>query len=83
MNAFHVLGGLLALWALVVSFLGITRESFPGSKGGELLVAAISVVLVVAAVGSALVTSAQEAKEKEEEEKHHKGAPEAALVLPR
>ncbi len=75
MNAFHVLGGLLALWALVVSYLGITRESFPDDK--ERLVAIISVVLVIGAVGSAIITSATEEEEGEEE-----GA-EAALVLPR
>ncbi len=77
MNAFHVLGGMLALWALLVSFLGITRENFPGSKSNERLVAAISVLLVVVAIGSAIVTSAHEAKEKEEKSE------EAALLLPR
>jgi len=76
MNAFHLLGGLLAIWALVVSFLGITRESFPGDK--ERLVALISVVLVIGAVGSAIVTSATEEEEGGEEE-----VEEAALVLPR
>ncbi len=35
MNAFHILGGLLAVWALLVSFLGVTRENFPGTAGGE------------------------------------------------
>lgn len=75
MNAFHVLGGLLALWALVVSFLGITRESFPGRQ--ERLVAAISVILVIGAVGSAIITSATEEHGGEEE------GEEAALVMPR
>lgn len=76
MNAFHLLGGLLAVWALVVSFLGITRESFPGSQ--ERLVAAISVVLVIGAVGSAIITSATEAEEQGEE-----AGEEAALLLVR
>jgi len=78
MNAFHVLGGLLALWALVVSFLGITRESFPGSKGAENIVAAISVVLVIGAVASAILTAAAE-----EEEGLQEPGTEASLVLPR
>ena len=75
MNAFHVLGGLLAVWALVVSFLGVTREGFPGSRGSELLVTAISVVLVLLAISAAIVTSALEEEEESE------GGEEAALVL--
>ena len=80
MNAFHVLGGLLACWALLVSFLGITRENFPAGKGAEKVVATISVVLVAAAIGSAIITSALE--EEEEHEEPHKGGEKAAQVLP-
>lgn len=76
-NAFHVLGGLLAVWALVVSFLGVTRENFPATKGAERLVALISVVLVLAAIGSAVITSANEDEEEPE------GGEEAALRLER
>lgn len=78
MNAFHVCGGLLAIWALVVSFLGIARERFPGSRGVENIVAAISVVLVIAAVASAILTAAAE-----EEEGLQEPGQEAAFVLPR
>ena len=78
MNAYHVFGGLLALWALVVSFLGITRERFPGSKGTENIVAAISVVLVIAAVAAAILTAAAE-----EEEGLQEPGEEAAFLLPR
>ena len=74
-NAFHVLGGILALWALLVSFLGVTRENFPATKQAERLVAAISVTLVVAAIGAAIITSANEDEEE--------GGEEHALVLPR
>lgn len=74
-NAFHVMGGVLAVWALLVSFLGVTRENFPATKNAERLVAAISVVLVAAAIGAAVITGANE----EDEE----GGGEAALVLPR
>lgn len=74
-NAFHVMGGILAVWALLVSFLGVTRENFPATKRAERLVAAISVVLVAAAIGAAVITGANE----EDEE----GGGEAALVLPR
>lgn len=73
MNAFHILGGLLAVWALVVSFLGITRENWPNSKGTERAVAAISVVLVLLAIGSGVITAIAEEGEESEEA--------AALVL--
>ena len=76
-NAFHVLGGVLAIWALLVSFLGVTRENFPATKGAERMVAAISVALVVAAIGAGLITAANEAEEEDEGDEH------AALVLPR
>ena len=74
MNSFHVLGGVLALWALLVSFLGITRENFPASKPAERAVAAISVILVIGAIGSAILSAAAEEKEEEAEK--------AAFLLP-
>ena len=62
MNAFHVIGGLTAIWAVVVAGLGITREDFP--RGGmEKIVGAISVLLVAGAIGSAIVTSATQEEE--------------------
>jgi hypothetical protein len=59
-NAFHVCGGILAIWAVVVSFLGITREGFPGNKGLERGIELITVVLVVLAVSTGIVTAANE-----------------------
>ena len=58
MNAFHVLGGLTAIWAVLVAVIGITREDFPG--GAEKIVAAISLVLVVGTISAAIITSATE-----------------------
>lgn len=77
MNAFHVMGGMLAVWALLVSFLGVTRENWPGSKGAERAVMLISVTLFFCAVGSAILTAVEEHNEKKEHEgeKH-------ALTLP-
>ena len=75
-NAFHVCGGILAVWALLVSFLGVTRENFPASKGAERAVAFISVVLVLGAIGAAVIGSAVEEDDEEELERQ-----EAALVL--
>ena len=74
MNAFHVIGGLLAVWAIVVTALGLTRHDFPGRS--ERLVAAISIVLVAAAIGSAIVTAAAEEHEEPE------GGEERTLLLP-
>ena len=74
MNAFHVVGGLLALWAVIVSFLGITREGFPKTRGAERIVTAISVLLVIGAIGSGIYSSTTEEDEADEE-------PAAVLVL--
>ena len=75
MNAFHVCGALFAIWALVVSFLGITREGFPATDGAARLVGSISILLCVAAIGTAIYTSATE-----EEESGEEGGEEASLV---
>ena len=67
MNAFHVFGGLLALWALLVSFLGITRENFPGSDRTMRLLAGISALLVLLAIASAIYTGATEKDDEGEQ----------------
>lgn len=77
MNAFHVIGGLTALWALLVAFLGISRESFPGSKGTENIIVAVSILLVIGSIAAAALTAAAE-----EEEGLQEPGEEAALVLP-
>ena len=66
MNAFHVIGGLTAIWAVLVAIIGIKNEDFPG--GAEKIVGAISVMLVVASISAAVITSANE------EEEHGGGA---------
>ena len=67
MNVFEVVGLVLIAWALLVGFLGITRENFPGSQGTERIVGAISVILVLLAVAAAVYTGMEEAKEHEKE----------------
>jgi hypothetical protein len=74
-NAFHVCGIILALWALLVTFIGVTREDFPSTDGAARGVAAISILLTVAAIGSGIYVAATEEEEGEEEE--------SALLLPR
>jgi hypothetical protein len=64
-NAFEVLGPMLILWALLMAFLGITRENFPGSRTAERVVGAVSVILVMLAIGAAVYTAAHEHKKGE------------------
>lgn len=72
MNAFHVIGGLTAIWAVVVAILGITREDFPRG-GAEKVVGLISIVLVVSAISAAILTA-----ETEEGEEHGAGTEESS-----
>ena len=64
MNVFEVFGPILIIWALLVAFLGITRENFPGSKTVERIVGAVSVILVAVAIGTAIYATAHEHHEK-------------------
>ena len=61
MNAFHVIGGLTAIWAVLVAIFGIRNEDFPGGK--EKIVGAISVLLVLSAISAAIITAATEDEE--------------------
>jgi hypothetical protein len=55
---FYVFGGLLAVWAVVVSFVGLRAPAtFPGSAGRRAGVMAISAVLVLAAMAAAVITA--------------------------
>ena len=74
MNAYHVCGVLFAAWAVIVSFLGITREDFPSTAGAQRAVAVVSVVLALATIGSAVYTGATEDEE-------HGAESEQALIL--
>lgn len=67
-EGFYIAGGALAVWALIVSALGVMREDFPGSAGATRLVGAISIVLVVTAIGLAIYLSATEEEEPGGEE---------------
>jgi hypothetical protein len=54
---FYLAGGVLAIWAVVLAALGLTRPAFPYNVRGERGVIAISFVLVVIAIAMAVVTS--------------------------
>jgi hypothetical protein len=66
-TGFYIAGSVLAVWALLVSGLGVMREDFPSSDGASRLVGAISVLLVVAAIGTAIYLSATVEHEPEGE----------------
>jgi plastocyanin len=61
-TAFHVVGGLLALWAVVLAVLGLKRHDFPGEGAGQTIVMAISGLLVLGAIGTAIGTAKDEPK---------------------
>ncbi len=54
---FYVCGGLLALFAVVISAIGITRrDTFPASRGQARGVIALAALLVLAAMAAAVIT---------------------------
>jgi hypothetical protein len=57
-TAFYVLGGVLALFAVLVSAVGIRgHETFPASQGQFRGVIAVALLLVLAAMASAVLTA--------------------------
>ena len=56
--AFYIAGGALALWAVLVSAIGIRgHANWPGNDGAARGIMGISAVLVVAACAMAVVTA--------------------------
>lgn len=54
---FYIAGGLLAVWAVVVAALGLSRPDFPKEKGAARGVMAISAFLVVLTMAATVVSS--------------------------
>jgi hypothetical protein len=54
---FVVAGGVLVVWAIIVSAIGINRPDFPGRDPLARLVMLVSVILVAAAITAAILTS--------------------------
>ncbi len=60
---FYIAGGILVVWALVLSLgLGMRKPEFPASVSGQRAVVGVSAVLVLAAVSTAVLTSSPPAK---------------------
>jgi plastocyanin len=71
-TAFHVLGALTALWAVVLTAIGVTRHDFPGKGAGTTIVIAISAVLVASTVAAAIGTAESPPKGAEQAGKANK-----------
>jgi len=56
-TAFYIAGGLLAVWAVVVSVIGFTRPGFPGTGSAQRGVIALTALLVLAATSTAVITA--------------------------
>jgi plastocyanin len=79
-NAFHVLGALFAIWAVVLTFVGIRSHDFPRPGFPTLAVGIVSVLLAAGAIGSGIITSATE-EEHDEAEAAEGGEGTGALTL--
>jgi len=53
---FYLAGGLLAVYAVVLATVGLTRPEFPGRGVGGRMVMGLSLLLVVLAIAMAIVT---------------------------
>lgn len=53
---FYIAGGFLAVYAVALAAVGLTRPAFPGNAGGARAVMGLSFVLVVIAIAMAIVT---------------------------
>ena len=53
---FYIAGAVLASWAVVLAWIGLTRPSFPFNVRGQRGVIAISLLLAVLAIAMAIVT---------------------------
>ncbi len=54
---FYIAGGLLALWAVIVAAIGLSRPDFPGKQAAARGVMAISVFLVALTMVAAVISS--------------------------
>jgi plastocyanin len=62
-NAFHVIGGVFAVWAVTLAALGVTHHEFPHPGAQTFAVGATSVLLAVGAISSGIITTAFEEEE--------------------
>jgi hypothetical protein len=56
-TAFYVFGGLLAVWAVVLSAIGMSSATFPATTTAKRGVIALTAVFMVAAMATAVITA--------------------------
>jgi hypothetical protein len=54
---FYILGGALAIYAVILAGIGINRPDFPGNLRGQRAVIGVTLVMIVLAIGGAILTS--------------------------
>ena len=64
MEGYYIAAGSFAVWAVILTAIGVRSENFPGTPRATRLVAVISIVLFLTTVGLALYLSANEEHEK-------------------
>jgi hypothetical protein len=55
--AFYICAGAFAVWAVVLSFIGLSRPSFPGGERGARLVMLLSFALMAGVMATAVITA--------------------------
>lgn len=56
-TAFYVCGGLLAVWAVVLSGIGMSSATFPATAGAKRGVIGLTALFMVAAMATAVITA--------------------------
>jgi hypothetical protein len=54
---FYIFGGLLAVWAVVLSGIGMSSASFPATAAAKRGVIALTALLMVGAMATAVITA--------------------------
>jgi hypothetical protein len=63
-EGYYFAAGALAVWAVLVTAIGVRVENFPATPRATRIVGAISIVLVASTIGLAIYLSANEKHEK-------------------
>jgi plastocyanin len=77
-TVFYIVGGALAVLAVVVSFLGLRQRSFPGSRAALVGGIAVFAVFVVATTTAAVISARDEQEHREAELAEHAAEAEEA-----
>ncbi|MDQ3935873.1 MAG: hypothetical protein M3340_14715 [Actinomycetota bacterium] len=56
-NAFHVMGVVFGIWAVLVAILGFRRANFPAGDGAMRAVIAITTLLMAGTLAAAILTA--------------------------